>query len=569
MTCHESRRLRAVHLPIAIVLAGSALPAIAFDTIFHDRFEFPANHASPLGTDLDGVVDWSTSYNFVDVMKQSRTWITQNPGAGIWDTGDEACLDLDVHGNLRSLAPVSGQPGCTTTNYTAVSTLFFFGDLAGHYPGGRYTVTWDGNATISYHFAASRNAALSTPGRDVLDVNAVGGGWMLRFDAIDAKDPPRNLHVWMPGWDEHSGPGQRFHPDFLALISRYRALRFMDWMRTNDSQQQEFADRPQLDDVRWTGDGGVPLELMIELANRLDADPWFTMPHRASDDYVTRFAQLAHRYLGSARRVHVEYSNEVWNGMFAQHDYAQERGAATWGAMGTPYQQLLNWHGMRTAQVCDLWKAAWGSDAARVRCVLGAQAANAWTQTQAADCPLWTAGAPCSAHGIEAVAIAPYFGGYLGDPATQNTVAAWSPDTLFTELTSGGQLGGGPAGGALAPPRDWIDAHHAAATARGLRLVAYEGGQHLVGYYGAGNNNALTALLTGANRDARMGALYANHLADWRDHGGELFMHFTASGGYGKWGSWGAAEFIDGTAAPKHAALLDFIAHNACWWPDC
>ena len=114
MTCHESRRLRAVHLPIAIVLAGSALPAIAFDTIFHDRFEFPANHASPLGTDLDGVVDWSTSYNFVDVMKQSRTWITQNPGAGIWDTGDEACLDLDVHGNLRSLAPVSGQPGCTT-----------------------------------------------------------------------------------------------------------------------------------------------------------------------------------------------------------------------------------------------------------------------------------------------------------------------------------------------------------------------------------------------------------------------------------------------------------------------
>lgn len=569
MALSESRVSSAIgRVALAALLFGAA-PAGAFDTIFHHGFEFPANHASPLGTNLDGVLDWSSSYNFVDAMKQSREWITQNPGAGIWDTGDEACLDLDAYGNLRSLAPVLANPGCSAPNYTAVATLFFFGDFAGHYPSGQYLVTWEGTASISYDFAATRNAALSAPGRDVLDVDANDGGWMLRFDAIDANDPPRNLHVWMPGWDERTGPSQRFHPDFLAHVARYRALRFMDWMQTNNSGQQEFADRPLPESIRWTLDGGVPAEIVVELANRLEADPWFNMPHRASDDYVARFAALVHRYLGAHRRVYVEYSNEVWNGMFSQSGYAEAMGTAAYGNVGAPFERLLNWHGQRTAEVCDLWKAAWGADAGRITCVLGAQGANAWTQAQAADCPLWTAGAPCSGHGIEAVAIAPYFGGYLGDPATQGTVAGWSLDTLFAELANGGELPGGPAGGALVEPREAIDAHRVAAQARGLRLLAYEGGQHLVGYYGAENNDALTALLTGANRDPRMGGMYASYLADWRDHGGELFMHFSASGTYSKWGSWGAAEYIDGTPAPKHQALLDFIAANPCWWPGC
>ncbi len=42
----------------------------------------------------------------------------------------------------------------------------------------------------------------------------------------------------------------------------------------------------------------------------------------------------------------------------------------------------------------------------------------------------------------------------------------------------------------------------------GSRLVPYEGGQHLVGIRGAENDDALTALLTAANADPRMGKLY-------------------------------------------------------------
>lgn len=545
-----------------------ALPAAAFDTIWRNGFDYAANRNSPLGTNLDGVVDYSTSYNFTDAMKQSRSWITADTsGAGVFDTDDRACLDLDENGYVRSLTPQSSNPGCSTPSYNAVSTLFFFGDFPGHYPSGRYIVTYDGQGDISYHFAAVRNVALSTPGRDVLDVNANAGGWMLRINAIAAGNHPRNIHVWMPGFDEHSGPSQLFHPDFLSLIRRNKVLRFMDWMGTNNSSQQEYADRPQLADVRWS-EGNMPLEVMVELANRSDAHPWFTLPHRASNDYITRFAQDVKRLLRPDLRVYVEYSNEVWNGQFSQGAYVEAQGDAAYGNQGSGFDRRLNWYGQRSAQLCDLWKSAFGAQASRVVCVLGAQAANAYTLTQAADCPLWTAGQPCSAHGFSAAAIAPYFGGYLGHPNHAATVQTWTPTQLFAEINGGG-LAGGPAGGSLAEVQDWITAHRAAAQQRGLQLVTYEGGQHLAGVLGNENNDAITSLFTSANRDARMGTAYTQHLNFWKSAGGELFMHFTASSGYGKFGSWGAVEYLDQTSTPKHNALMQFIDNNPCWWADC
>ncbi|MCQ4166340.1 hypothetical protein [Tahibacter harae] len=545
-----------------------ALPAAAFDTIWRNGFDYPANRNSPLGTNLDGVVDYSTSYNFTDAMKQSRSWITADTsGAGVFDTDDRACLDLDENGYVRSLTPQTGNPGCSTPSYNAVSTLFFFGDFPGHYPSGRYIVTYEGQGDISYHFAAVRNAALSAPGRDVLDVNANAGGWMLRINAIAAGNHPRNIHVWMPGFDEHSGPSQLFHPDFLALIRRNKVLRFMDWMGTNNSSQQEYAGRPQLADVRWS-EGNMPLEVMVELASRSDAHPWFTLPHRASDDYMTRFAQDVKRLLRPDLRVYVEYSNEVWNGQFSQGAYVEAQGDAAYGNQGSGFDRRLNWYGQRSAQLCDLWKSAFGAQAGRVVCVLGAQAANAYTLTQAADCPLWTAGRPCSAHGFSAAAIAPYFGGYLGHPNHAATVQTWTPTQLFAEINGGG-LAGGPAGGSLTEVQGWITAHRAAAQQRSLQLVTYEGGQHLAGVLGNENNDAITSLFTGANRDARMGTAYTQHLNFWKSAGGGLFMHFTASSGYGKFGSWGAVEYLDQTGTPKHSALMQFIDDNPCWWADC
>jgi hypothetical protein len=101
-----------------------------------------------------------------------------------------------------------------------------------------------------------------------------------------------------------------------------------------------------------------------------------------------------------------------------------------------------------------------------------------------------------------------------------------------------------------------------------LHLVAYEGGQHMVGILGAQNDDRLSALFDAFNRDPRIKSLYLDYLGRWKQAGGELFVHFTDVGRYSKWGRWGALEYIDQprSRAPKFDALQSFIEQTPVWW---
>ena len=74
--------------------------------------------------------------------------------------------------------------------------------------------------------------------------------------------------------------------------------------------------------------GFTLVEVMVALANQLSADPWFCIPHMADDDYVARFAAIARDNVDPGLKIHVEYSNEVWNSGFSQATYAREQGLA-------------------------------------------------------------------------------------------------------------------------------------------------------------------------------------------------------------------------------------------------
>ena len=50
-----------------------------------------------------------------------------------------------------------------------------------------------------------------------------------------------------------------------------KLLRFMDWMATNDSTLSKAEDRPKPADYTWAR-AGVPMEILIALANELDPD---------------------------------------------------------------------------------------------------------------------------------------------------------------------------------------------------------------------------------------------------------------------------------------------------------
>jgi len=111
--------------------------------------------------------------------------------------------------------------------------------------------------------------------------------------------------------------------------------------------------------------------------------------------------------------------------------------------------------------------------------------------------------------------------------------------------------------------RSRISAHAKLAVAQSVSLLAYEGGQHLVGVGAPANNTAINTLMDAANRDARMGTLYATYLQEWANAGGGLFMHFSDVGSASRFGRWGALELVSQTTSPKYDALQDF-AQTVC-----
>ncbi len=573
----------------------------------------PVSTGAALGINISGLAYWSTEWPLLDEMKRARfQWLTQcnrrmggcdplQAPASAWDTRESSRLDLDPNGWVRSL-PV---PDDTGVNYRAVATLLLSGN-GGQYPSGQYTVLYDGEGRLEYGNDAVKNSAQSQPGRDVLEVRAGNSGILLRITATDPQKTGnylRNIRVIGPGGICNSDPfayaasaaacpdgggsytpfteidaTQRFHPLFLRDLRPYRAIRFMDLLATNTSTLVEWADRPRLEHARWSGPNGAPLELALELAIRLNADPWINLPVRASDDYATQAARLTRARLGPRQRVYLEYANEVWNDAFSAGAWVQQQALQRWPDRPggpSPFTRRINGYGQRATELCARWKQEWGPERDRVICVMGGMSANSWVSEQALQCPLWAAengGHACAEH-MDALAIAPYFGNHLGSPENASVVAGWTVQDdgglslLFQELAQGEVLNRSN----LALPAVFaqINRHRVLADRYGLALLAYEGGQHLVGVGAVQNDRRLETLFTTANRDPRMGGLYADYLAGWRRQGGQLFMLFNSVGRYGKYGSWGVKEYQTQTGAPKHEALLRFIAANPCGESDC
>ncbi len=532
------------------------------------------NSSSPLGIGLNGIADWSTQLPFLDAFKSSREWFTQcvngDPGCkGEWSTEESNLLNLDENGWIKSLPAPEEAP-----KYTRVSTLLLR-DIPNRYPSGKYIVLYEGQGTIEYGFDAQKDRTASTPGRDVINVDAKGGGGiLLTITATDPKktgDYIRNIKV-VQAESEKTFETEIFNPKFIEKIKKFRTLRFMDWMRTNGSEQKEWSDRPR-PSIASYGVKGVPIEIMVALSNKVKAPPWFNMPHQATDEYITNFAKLVKKSLDPNLNVYVEFSNEVWNWQFPQAQYALKQGKARWGE--DKADAFYQWYGMRAAQMCDIWKSVFGNESNRVACVLSTQKAYKGLESYALECSYWVAegNKPCYQHGIDAYAVAAYVSGNLGSPENSSTIESWLKDPdggfgkAFKQLREGGLLR--ESTDSLSDVYKDLIYHKEVAQKKGLTLVAYEGGQHITGSGGVENNDKLTNFFIELNRRPEMSDFYTQLLNDWKKAGGTLFMHFVDISPSSKWGSWGALEYLDQNGSPKYNALIDFIDKNPCWWNGC
>ena len=574
---------------------------------------------SGAGMNVGGLSPYSPEFPSIDLMKVSGAWLTQcankpgsncnnfATGASGWETLEESKLDLDSQGWIKSL-PASTD---TTVKYRYVTTTITAGGL----PDGQYVVRYDGQGTLTYTSGgAAKVASASTPGRDVVQFTAAKGGFFVTVTATTPTNYLRNIRVYPPGGAcandfttyaasaaacggskgayvafESFPSTQPWFPQFISDLKGFRTLRFMDWMKTNSTMITDWADRSLPTDRNWNGVNGTSVETMVDLSNAAGADPWMNIPPHATDDYVHQFARLVHQRLSPSLHLNLEYSNEAWNYAFPATNWMLAQGKAYWPTQvaqgANVYYLELNWYARRLAQVCTIAKQEFGADASRVTCIANTQAslANMTQQTLACTYAAAELGKPC-ARFFDAVAIAPYFGYYIGNPNYRPTIQTWYTDAdgglskLFEEI-NGADPSGAPMtaplaalskfpGGARGMSKGWMTTTKAVADTYGLPMWAYEGGQHLLPYQGDTDTKFYNLVLA-ANRDARMGVAYSQDLADWKAAGGQVFSFYNHVSPPSKYGFWGAKETLADNANPKWKAVLQTRDGTACWWTGC
>jgi hypothetical protein len=309
----------------------------------------------------------------------------------------------------------------------------------------------------------------------------------------------------------------------------------MSWQRINDSTESRWADRAKPDDARFDAKG-VAVEVMVDLANQLDMAPWFCMPHLADDTYVTEFAKIVKARLAPHLKIYIEHSNELWNFIFRQTRHLRDEAQAARISQAAAIAR-------RSVKMFRQWQEVFGGRERLVR-VLPSQAAN----PDLSDQILRHDEAYKQA---DVLAIAPYIPGDVqpqGSGMTATQVERWTVDMLLDYLEEK----------ALPIATAAMKGQKAVADKYGLKLVAYEGGQHLVGVLGVENNETVTRLLHAANAHPRMGKLYDRYYEAWEQAGGDLHCHFHSVGTWSKWGSWGLLRhaYEDPKQSPKFMSTM-------------
>ena len=527
----------------------------------------PTGHMA-IGMNLENIVDWSPAWTFTDAFQASRGWITHAvdtaTGQMTWDVGQTNPVRADGNGNVTGLATFTNAAGRTMRQ---MAGTLMFRELNGAYPGGTYRAEWEGTGRVTFgmdaRVAASGRTAAGMNYAD-LTVTPGNGGIYLRIEETSATDPVRNFRVWMPEWQGQSFAGQRwqpgaasspFHPLFRERLDPFGVIRFMMPQETNTSDIRTWADRRDAADIRqssgingsWSEPlaNGMSVEHMVQLANDLDADPWFNMPHMADDQFVRNFATYVRNNLEPGRKAYVEWSNEIWN-------FAWGFEATQWVVEQTRLPAnagLTHWQiaGREAKRDMDIWSDVFAGQTDRIVRVAAGQSGNDWVTARIADAMQGS---------FDAIAIAPYF-----SPSGPQRAA-------YTAATTVGQV--------LADSRAAIDGSVAQVNAhqrladtwttrlgRDVKLLAYEGGHHLDGRNAPSQN-----VFYAASRDPRMGDLYRDYLRRLDSAGMDLYVdfNFTGRGGPSQWGDFSKLNRMDQPLETAHLYNAVVAAANGSLW---
>jgi len=378
-----------------------------------------------------------------------------------------------------------------------------------------------------------------------------------------------NMLHWPPVWDEIqynpldvAWKNDTFRPQFLEALKDRGVIRFMDWQKTNNSGVHRWSDRSTPKYVTQNvshvhgNPQGVALEYMLELAETLDVAAWFCMPDQADENYIRNFALLCKA--SNVQKFYIEHSNEIWNSLFKQYHRAWAAGGHAFGidvaestGRTNRFLAAMVWHGWRTLVISKIFREVFADQPDRIHITLGCgfRQTNSWRKsleweypsTYTSDMqPQSRAAAPTErlVHHVDSIAVAFYFGGYLGNSGSGTFRARnINPETLsvdqvvsecrwhMTDIEGRARFVAGEA------------------ASHGLPLFAYEGGHHLDVIKFSSNKaendrlkNKVDRVFADAVQTSHMADLYHDMLAAWdrattpAASGSPVFCLFTGPG---------------------------------------
>lgn len=365
------------------------------------------------------------------------------------------------------------------------------------WPAGTYTATASG-ATVQIKTQKTGEVLWSTASpAETFSFDPVKHGGLM---AVLLSPGDLRLSVRPSTWMGVTSPGFRD----ATKGSGEGVLRFMDAQRINDSEESDSV--VPAGALSWAT-RGIPPEGIAEVCKEASMHAWVCIPHKATTEYVRTFARRLKAAMPAWAKVYVEFSNELWNGQFAQARF-----------FGSSYATAAPVYNARAASLINIFKAEYGASCIRV---MASQSANYGTASDA----LKTAQAN---GGCDVLAIAPYFGHDIRVAAdfTTTKVAA-AVDKAIQEM------------------RDNL----AIARSQGVGLVAYEGGMHCIGITEEQAYGTLMATET------------ARYLGMWNSLvGGQPFCYYNLADLGGPSGYWGATRNLAYLSNPRYQAVVKAAA---------
>lgn len=325
-------------------------------------------------------LDYGSDVVFADAMKSSRQWDKLNSTEGddapkdadYWPTSDAKCLvwaDAPLtHGTYKLY--FTGQATVTTGEGT-LSNLVYNSSL------NQSTADLSiplGNTVLYLTFTNTKRTAASSINTGVTNVKL--------------------MRPTSPGSLQAYPENKLFCDDIISQMSPFKCVRSLGWVATNWNQDSLWTDRtlprharqsPPKDGKAYGWEGrGASYEYLIMFANESQTDLWLTVPHKVTDDYVTKLAQMC-KYgsdgvnpytstqsnpvyppLNPNLKLYVEYSNETWNDQFSQTWYIYAQGKMTnavkFDGNQDQYEWGMRYRAYRSVQMSILFRNVFGSE---------------------------------------------------------------------------------------------------------------------------------------------------------------------------------------------------------------